>query len=177
MRVAALLAAGIVAALAMAGFRASASNTSVSAVDRTGWNPAAITIHVGDSVTWSNGTPYPHNVCIASAGAAFGCDEYRSGAPSTSWPSGEYSHAFAAAGSYSYKCELHPAMTGTITVQGQSAPSGTGTGTSTYPPAETQPTDTTTTQTETQQAPIDTTAPRFTGKLKRRSSRKAVILD
>jgi hypothetical protein len=124
-------------------------------------------------VTWSNGTPDRHNVCIAAAGAASGCDEYRSGDPSTSWPSGGYSHAFAAARSYLYKCEWHPAMTGMITVQGVSS----GTGTSAYPPVETQPTDTTTTQTETQQAPLDTTAPRFTGKLKRRSSRKAVILE
>jgi hypothetical protein len=73
-------------------------------------------------------------------------------------------------------------MTGTITV-GAGTPTGTGTGTgtgtSTTPPPGSQPTDTITVPTQTQQttAATDTTSPAFTGKVKRRASRSALLLE
>jgi len=66
-------------------------------------------------------------------------------------------------------------MTGTITV-GSGGGTTTTTTTTTQTQTQTTPTQTQTTPTQTQPAP-DTTPPHFTGRLKRRSSRKALIID
>ena len=180
------LPAGLLAALAVAGFPAFATNQTIAAVGHSGWSPADVSIAPGESVTWTNGTGQFHNVCVRSAGAATGCGEYRSGNPSASWPSEGYPHPFPNAGTYSYICEQHPNMTGTITVgsgsgggtgtgTGTETGTGTGTGTTTSPAPGSQPTDTTTTPTQT--APADTTAPSFVAKPKRRASRRSLILE
>jgi plastocyanin len=185
----AALGAGLLLAFAVARFPASAMDASIDAVANTGWNPPAATINVGDTVTWKNNTLYSHNVCVRRSNVASGCAEYRSNdpQPSSEWPTGGYTHAFASDGTYTFICQAHPSqMTGTITVgTGVNPPVDTGTGTSTVtgttttPPPYTQPTDTTTTPTQTQTSPTvaDTTAPAFTGKVKRRSSRRALILQ
>jgi plastocyanin len=165
------LVTGIAVAMAIAGMPASAANKSIAAVSFTDWNPADVSIEAGDDVTWTNATGIAHNVCVAAAGAASGCGEFRSGDPSDAWPSGGYTHRFAAAGSYKYVCEVHASMTGTITV---TAPPGT----STTPPPDSQPTDTITVPTQTDTTPAtDMTAPSFTGKPKRRASRKSLVLE
>jgi plastocyanin len=185
------LVAGFVCALAIAGFPASAADQSIAAVSNTGWNPADVSIQVNESVTWSNTTGFPHNVCVRAAGATSGCGEYRSDAPLSSWPSGGYTHPFTADGTYQYICEQHPGMHGTITVgtginppgttgTGTGTGTNTGTGTSTTPPPDSQPTDTITVPvqtTETFPAAPDTTAPAFVGKPKRRASRRSLVID
>ncbi|MEA2492091.1 MAG: hypothetical protein QOJ29_2 [Thermoleophilaceae bacterium] len=190
-RFAVALAAGFSAALAIATFPAQASNATIAAAGFS-WNPSTATIAVGESVTWTTDGGL-HNVCVLKPGSAGpACDEFNNGPKNTDWSGYTNSHSFTTAGTYRFYCQQHGdaagnGMAGTITVTGGGGTTttstgtgtGTGTGTSTTPPPDTQPTDTTTvpTQTETSAAAADTTAPAFTGKLKRRSSRKTLILE
>jgi plastocyanin len=189
-RLATALAAGFAVALGVATFPASAADAVIAAQSGSPstWSKGAVTIYAGESVTWSTDGGRAHNVCVQKPGTSGAtCDEFQNGPVQSDWSANATnSHQFIAPGAYHFFCQAHPtSMTGTITVQGVSsstntdagAGTGAGTGTSTYPPAESQPTDTTTTQTEAQPAPRETTAPGFTRKLKRRSSRKAVILE
>src|SRR4051812_32756907 len=165
MRLVSAAAGGLAVAFAIPRL-SSAAQPAIAAYSYTAWNPADVTIQAGENVTWSNGTGFAHNVCVAAAGATSGCGEFRSGDASDTWPSGGFTHGFASAGSYKYICETHPNMTGTVTVQA----AFTGTGTSTTPPPDTMPTDTITVPTTTDTAPAaDTAAPAFTAKPKRRS--------
>ncbi|MFL5893652.1 MAG: plastocyanin/azurin family copper-binding protein [Thermoleophilaceae bacterium] len=192
------LLAGIVAAALVAGFPAfGAADHAVAAVNASGWNPSTVTIDPGDSVTWSNGTAFMHNVCVAKPGdtpASFGsdpagtsCTEFRNGVPASDWSvNSTNSHLFATAGTYSYICQQHTGMKGTVQV---GPPTGTtttstGTGTTTSQTTTTQTqtqtqTQTSTTQTQTQTGTTpaaDTTAPRFTTRVTRRASRTTLIL-
>jgi plastocyanin len=179
MRFALALVAGLLTALLAAGLPASAADSSIAAVGASNWSPATVTIEPGEKVTWSNSTGYAHNVCVSKPGSSPGtCDEFSSGDPADTWPAGGYSHTFAA-GSYKFICTLHPNMEGTVTAGSTQTgtSTGTGTGTSTTPPPDTQPTDTITVPTQTQTAPADTSAPAFTGKLKRRASRRSLIVE
>jgi plastocyanin len=71
--------------------------------------PTTLTVKVGDQVTWvwKDGS-IPHNVDGASD-----LSDFSSGGPKTS---GTYSYTFKKAGSYAFHCDVHPAMTGTVTV-------------------------------------------------------------
>lgn len=170
----AALGVGVLAASAVAGFPASAADSTIAA-SGTQWIPSTANITVGESVTWTNsgGT---HNVCVQKPGTTGdSCDEFTNGAPSSTWMS--VSHQFTVAGTYNFFCANHRSlgMTGSITV-GPSSGGGT--------PGNTQTTETTTLQTQTQtqtqiQTPstsTDTTAPTFTGKIKRRAGRTSLIL-
>jgi plastocyanin len=175
------LVAGLVTAALVAGFPASAADTTIAAMSAGySWNPKNVTIQVGDTVTWTTDGVLPHNVCVQKPGTTgTTCDEFRNGDPRTSWSSYTNSHTFTTPGTYNFYCETHKSfgMVGTITVGGAST--GTGTGTSTTPQPYPYPTGTTTTptQTETQTTPYDTVAPHFTSKPKRRASRKSLILE
>ncbi|WP_213771269.1 cupredoxin family copper-binding protein [Bradyrhizobium sp. dw_78] len=76
------------------------------AIDNFTFAPAALTVKVGDTVTWSNHDDIPHTV--VSAG------KFRSKTLDTD---DSFSFTFTAAGDYSYFCSLHPHMTGTIKVE------------------------------------------------------------
>jgi len=82
-------------------------------VEDFSFTPSAITINVGDTVTWqNNATSTPHTATSTSApsGGAFDSGTISAGG-------GTYSHVFTIAGDYSYLCTFHPTlMTGTITV-------------------------------------------------------------
>ena len=84
---------------------ARAAETKVS-IDNFTFSPAAITVKVGDTVTWTNRDDIPH--VIVSAG------KFRSKALDTD---NSFSFTFTAAGDYPYFCSLHPHMTGTIKVE------------------------------------------------------------
>ena len=158
------LASGLAVALLVAGMSASAADQTVTAEGSADWNPSQLTITAGDKVTWQNPiSGGDHDVCVSRGTTQGVCDEYKSGDPQlpAQWPSGGYSHVFSAAGTYVFECTLHTNMTGTITV------TSSGTATTTY--------DTTPTYTQTGSA--DTTAPAFTGKLRRRVSRTALVLE
>lgn len=93
---------------------------TVSMVDYA-FEPSAIEITVGGSVTWvNNGPDEPHT---ATAGdGSFDTGELAVGASSTV--------SFDQAGSFSYLCSLHPGMTGTVAVlaAADNAPRDDGTG-------------------------------------------------
>ena len=77
------------------------------------FSPATVTIGVGGTVTWSNAGQEDHT----ATGSGFDTGTLSPGASA--------SHAFPAAGSFSYICNLHPDMTGTVQVL---AGDGTGPG-------------------------------------------------
>ena len=69
------------------------------------FSPADVSVKVGDSVTWTNNDTVPHTVTFAS----FASQELAPGAT--------YTHKFDTAGSFDYKCSIHPNMTAKVTVQ------------------------------------------------------------
>jgi plastocyanin len=78
---------------------------AVSIVDFA-FEPAAVEIPVGATVTWTNNGAAPHTA-TASDGT------FDSGQLA---PGATFSHTFTAAGTFPYVCQIHPEMTGTVTV-------------------------------------------------------------
>jgi plastocyanin len=76
-------------------------------MDGVGFTPERLIARVGQTVTWTNKDPYPHNV-TSSTGA------FKSGdiAPDSQWRF----HA-TTAGRFPYSCTLHPGMNGTLIVE------------------------------------------------------------
>jgi plastocyanin len=69
------------------------------------FEPKAVTVPAGTTVTWTNHDDNDHNVTGAGVKSkSFGMN-------------GTYSYTFATAGTYDYVCSLHPQMKGTVTVQ------------------------------------------------------------
>ncbi len=78
-----------------------------STLTSTAYAPNPITVAVGGTVTWTNNDTTAHTA-TANSGA------FSSG---TIAPSGKFSMTFPSAGSFPYRCTLHPGMVGTVTVQ------------------------------------------------------------
>ncbi|HLX59231.1 MAG TPA: plastocyanin/azurin family copper-binding protein [Ktedonobacteraceae bacterium] len=76
------------------------------------FSPAAITIKVGTTVTWTNMTSAPHTV-TSDDGKSF--DSGISNPISAS--GGTYSHTFMQPGTFTYHCQIHPFMKATVIVQ------------------------------------------------------------
>src|SRR5262249_50891722 len=94
-----------------------AADTSVGIVDAAdpafwGFNPAQVTVNVGDTVTWANTGRVLHTV-TANNGA------FNSGAMA---PGGSWSFDFTTPGLYSYFCGIHPWMHGSVSVGGSAPP-------------------------------------------------------
>jgi plastocyanin len=62
------------------------------------FSPVQMTIHAGDTVTWTNVGGAAHTITPAD-GSSWGTDDLEPGAT--------YSFTFAQAGTYQYKCLLH----------------------------------------------------------------------
>ena len=75
-------------------------------IDNFVFEPAQITVKVGQTVTWTNRDDIPHTV--VSAG------KFRSKTLDTD---DKFSFTFTNAGDYKYFCSLHPHMTGMIKVE------------------------------------------------------------
>jgi plastocyanin len=90
-----------------------AASTTVTITDFE-FTPAAITVDVGDTVTWANEGPTPHSA-TASDGS-FDTGIYGEGE--------SRSHTFDQAGTFAYICTPHPFMKGTVTVQAASTGGG-----------------------------------------------------
>lgn len=69
------------------------------------FNPATLTVKMGDTVTWTNNDSANHQIRS---------DMFNS-APLSNGQT--YSFTFKTAGTYNYSCAIHPSMTGTIIVQ------------------------------------------------------------
>lgn len=76
-------------------------------IENFAFEPATLEIAAGDTVTWRNADEEIHAVIADDASfrsAGIDGDE-------------TYSHAFPRRGTYTYRCALHPHMTGTIVVK------------------------------------------------------------
>jgi len=71
------------------------------------FQPSALTIQRGASVTWRNDASVAHQI-VSNTGAF---------SSSVLNPGDSYAHQFSQPGTYAYHCGIHPFMTGTITVQ------------------------------------------------------------
>jgi len=89
------------------------SGTSVSIVNGSStlttnaYSPNPVTISVGGTVTWVNNDVTAHTA-TANDGS-FDSGSIASG--------GRFSRTFNSAGSFPYRCTLHPGMVGTVTVR------------------------------------------------------------
>jgi plastocyanin len=84
--------------------------TATTSVTMTGlqFAPAAILVSKGATVTWTNQDNTAHNVTFSNT-SIVSIGDFSSGAKTSVMPS--------AAGTYSYRCTIHPGMNGTVTVQ------------------------------------------------------------
>jgi len=78
-----------------------------SALTTTAYSPNPIVLAVGGTATWKNNDSVAH-----TATANDGTWDSGSIAPGAT-----FSRTFPAAGSFPYKCTIHPGMVGTVTVQ------------------------------------------------------------
>lgn len=86
----------------------SGAGATVSATDDFAFTPASVTITVGQSVCWQNTGQLVHTVTdIATSGRRFSGD--LSGGQA-------FVYTFGFGGSFSYRCNNHSNMTGTIQV-------------------------------------------------------------
>jgi plastocyanin len=90
------------------------------------FSPATITVHVGDTITWTNNGPTAHTATASNG--SFDTGVLKKG------ESG--SHTFTQAGTIAYICSIHPFMHGTVVVLASATPAPakpagtTGTGSS-----------------------------------------------
>ena len=84
------------------------------------FSPATITVHVGDTITWTNNGPSPHTATASNG--SFNTGTLKKGQSA--------SHTFTQAGTFAYICTIHPFMHGTVVVLAQ-ATSNNSSGTST----------------------------------------------
>ena len=84
--------------------RAAAPHTVV--IDGTQYQPAAITVKKGETVTFVNRDPFPHTV---TAAGKFDSREIAA--------NGKWTYRAATAGEFPYICTLHPNMKGTLKVE------------------------------------------------------------
>ena len=72
------------------------------------FNPANVTVSVGDTVTWTNKDTVGHDVTG---------DSFKSGAPGGLQNGDTFEQTFDKAGTFDYVCTVHAGMEGTVTVK------------------------------------------------------------
>jgi plastocyanin len=73
------------------------------------FDPKAVTVKVGQKVTWTNEDTVDHNV-TSQSGETIKSDNFGKG--------GTFSFTPKKAGTIKYVCTIHPGMTATLTVSG-----------------------------------------------------------
>src|SRR3954469_11128570 len=76
-------------------------------MDGTTFTPREITVKVGETVTWTNKDPFPHNVTSSSGSFSSGDLD----------PDRQWQFRAANTGRFTYVCTLHPGMDGTLIVE------------------------------------------------------------
>ncbi len=76
-------------------------------IDNFSFGPAALTVPVGTTVTWTNRDDIPHTV-VSTDGV------FKSNVLDTD---DKFSFTFSKAGTYPYFCSIHPKMTAKVIVQ------------------------------------------------------------
>jgi plastocyanin len=136
----AAFAAVVVASATGGGGDGSATARAAANVTITGrdffWSPATVRINVGDTVTWTNAQGF-HNVVLGNDDRV-----NQPGFPNEPPWNPPPQRTFNEEGSFSYFCEVHPGMTGTINV-GEGTPTPTPTPPSPVPPPGGAPPDNT----------------------------------
>lgn len=94
--------------------RAHAASTVTVEISNFAFQPATVTIQVGDTVTWTNLDGAAHTATDTGPQALF--DGVMDNGES-------FSYTFTQAGTVNYFCSFHPEMTGTVIVQAAAAPS------------------------------------------------------
>jgi plastocyanin len=92
---------------ASAAGQGQAATSAAVKIDNFSFGPAAVTVPVGTTVTWTNQDDIPHTV-VSTDGV------FKSKALDTD---DKFSFVFNKTGTYSYFCSIHPKMTGQIIVQ------------------------------------------------------------
>lgn len=92
---------------AAAGASAPKPITHAVAIDGTSFQPAMLTVHLGDTIVWTNKDPFPHTVTSKAGG-------FESGAitPGKSWKITPTKK-----GDFDYICSFHTTMKATLRVQ------------------------------------------------------------
>ena len=85
-----------------------AATTEVK-IDNFSFGPAALTVAVGSTVTWTNRDDIPHTVVSTDDPKKF-----KSKVLDTDE---KFSYTFTKAGTYPYFCSIHPKMTGQVMVK------------------------------------------------------------
>ena len=96
----------VAASLLVGAVPSSAANVP-AAIKGYAFDPASMTISVGDTVTWTNEDKAPHTV-TSTDGGPLDSPTLQQG---DSW-----SFTFTKPGTYQYYCAIHPDMVGTVTV-------------------------------------------------------------
>jgi plastocyanin len=78
------------------------------AIKNFAFAPAALTVPVGTSVTWTNQDSDAHTVTSNGSGGPLNSKALGHG--------DTFSHTFTRAGTFAYLCSIHPFMTATVTV-------------------------------------------------------------
>lgn len=110
-----LLIAGLLAMLTIGPTVRGATHTV--GISNFAFQPASLTIAVGDTVTWTNSDDVAHTATSTDGTFASGNLD----------PGQSFSFTFTSAGTFAYACDYHAAMQGTITVQAAAAPTATAT--------------------------------------------------
>jgi plastocyanin len=105
---AALAVAGLLLFLNLPFAGPAAAATQQVMMQNYAFSPAALTVRVGDTVTWMQHDEAPHDVVTTSAPVAFRSPQLSSG---QSW-----SYTFRQPGTYQYYCSVHPDMRASVTV-------------------------------------------------------------
>ena len=110
--VAVLAASVVLAAIAAVAATPSAVRSATRAVSigDGSFSPAALSVAVGDTVTWTNDDDSPHTV----TGAAFDSGNLE--------PGQTFSFTFTEAGTFSYVCSYHEEMVGSVAAVAATAP-------------------------------------------------------
>jgi plastocyanin len=96
------------------------------------FTPGATTVHVGDTITWTNDGPSPHSATANNGSFDTGLlSKGQSG-----------SHTFTQAGTFTYFCKIHPFMHGTVVVLASSTATSPTTTPSSATPASASTTPT-----------------------------------
>lgn len=103
------------------------------------FTPATVTIHTGDTITWTNDGPSEHTATASNG--SFNTGLLKKGQSA--------SHTFTQPGTYAYICTIHPFMHGTIVVLASTTTTTTTTSTT---PTSTTPSTGSTTPTTTPSA-------------------------
>jgi LPXTG-motif cell wall-anchored protein len=104
------LVAAFAAVLLVVALEVPAFAASVSIVDDA-FAPKTITVHAGDTVTWSDNGHDPHTV-TADSGAFDSSPSCPSDVSTCLHFGATYSHTFSTAGTFAYHCKIHGAAGG-----------------------------------------------------------------